>query len=43
MKITGTAVIKAPQAAVWAALNDMEVLARVVPGCESLNDLGDNH
>jgi len=43
MKITGTAVIKAPQAAVWAALNDMDVLARVVPGCESLNDLGDNH
>lgn len=43
MKITGTAVIKAPQSAVWAALNDMDVLARVVPGCESLNDLGDNH
>lgn len=43
MKITGTAVINAPQQAVWDALNDMEVLARVVPGCESLNDLGDNH
>jgi carbon monoxide dehydrogenase subunit G len=43
MKITGTAVIKAPHSAVWAARNDMDVLARVVPGCESLNDLGDNH
>ena len=43
MKITGSAVINAPQQAVWDALNDMDVLARVVPGCESLNDLGDNH
>ena len=42
MKITGTYTIDAPQDQVWAALNDIEVLARIVPGCERLEQTGDN-
>jgi carbon monoxide dehydrogenase subunit G len=42
VKITGTYTIDAPQEQVWAALNDMEVLARIVPGCERLEQTGDN-
>lgn len=42
MKISGTATINAPQAQVWAALNDIDVLARVVPGCEKLEQIGEN-
>lgn len=42
MKISGTYTIDAPRDAVWAALNDIEVLARVVPGCERLDQVGEN-
>jgi carbon monoxide dehydrogenase subunit G len=42
VKITGTYTIDAPQDQVWAALNDMEVLARIVPGCERLDQIGEN-
>jgi carbon monoxide dehydrogenase subunit G len=42
VKITGTYTIDAPQEQVWAALNDIEVLARIVPGCERLEQTGDN-
>ncbi|HEX5689330.1 MAG TPA: SRPBCC domain-containing protein, partial [Roseiflexaceae bacterium] len=42
MKITGTYTIDAPQDQVWEALNDMEVLARIVPGCERLEQTGEN-
>jgi uncharacterized protein len=42
VKITGTYTIDAPQEQVWAALNDMEVLARIVPGCERLVQTGEN-
>lgn len=42
MKITGSYTIDAPRDQVWAALNDIEVLARVVPGCERLEQTGDN-
>ena len=42
MKITGKSTIDAPRDQVWAALNDMEVLARIVPGCERLEQTGDN-
>ena len=42
MKITGKSTIDAPRDQVWAALNDMEVLARNVPGCERLEQVGDN-
>ena len=42
MKISGTATINATQAQVWAALNDIDVLARVVPGCEKLEQIAEN-
>lgn len=42
MKITGSYTIDAPRDQVWAALNDMDVLARIVPGCERLEQTGEN-
>jgi uncharacterized protein len=42
VKISGSYTIDAPRDEVWAALNDIDVLARVVPGCERLEQTGDN-
>jgi carbon monoxide dehydrogenase subunit G len=42
LKITGSYTIDAPQEEVWAALNDIDVLARIVPGCERLEQVGEN-
>jgi carbon monoxide dehydrogenase subunit G len=42
VKISGQYTINATQTQVWTALNDIEVLARVVPGCESLAEVGEN-
>jgi len=42
VKISGNYTINATQIQVWTALNDIEVLARVVPGCESLAEVGEN-
>jgi uncharacterized protein len=42
VKISGNYTINATQNQVWTALNDIEVLARVVPGCESLAEVGEN-
>lgn len=42
MKISGSYTIDAPREQVWEALNDMDVLARIVPGCERLEQVGDN-
>lgn len=42
MKISGSYTIDAPREEVWAALNDIDVLARVVPGCERLEQTGEN-
>lgn len=42
MKITGQYTIDAPRDQVWAALNDLEVLARVVPGCQRLEQVGEH-
>ena len=42
MELTGEQIIPAPRDRVWAALNDIEVLARIVPGCERLDQVGDN-
>ncbi len=42
MKMTGSRQIQAPQAEVWAKLNDVDVLKRCIPGCESLEKVGDN-
>ncbi|SFA96610.1 hypothetical protein SAMN03159496_01224 [Rhizobium sp. NFR07] len=36
MEIVGEERIEAPREAVWAALNDTEVLKSCVPGCQSL-------
>lgn len=42
MKIAGKSTIDAPRDQVWEALNNMEVLARIVPGCERLEQVGEN-
>lgn len=42
MKITGTYTLDAGREEVWAALNDIDVLARVVPGCERLEQHGEH-
>ncbi len=41
MKISGRNVIAAPRQQVWDAINDPAVLARTLPGCESLEVVGD--
>lgn len=40
MKISGTAVLNAPVDQVWAAFNDPAVLARTIPGCHELREVG---
>ena len=40
MKISGTAVLNAPVDQVWAAFNDPAVLARTLPGCQVLRQVG---
>ena len=42
MRITGSYTIDAPREQVWEALNDIDILARVVPGCERLEQVGDH-
>ncbi|MDM8521577.1 carbon monoxide dehydrogenase subunit G [Anaerolineales bacterium HSG6] len=42
MKLEGTYTFQAPQQAVWDALMDTDVLQRVIPGCESLTEIGEN-
>ena len=42
MKIAGSTTIEAPRERVWTLLNDPEVIARHLPGCESLKSLGDD-
>src|SRR4249920_3426473 len=41
MNMTGERFIAAPRAAVWASLNDPEVLKACIPGCESLEKISD--
>src|SRR5512134_1018921 len=41
MDFTGEYRIAAPREAVWRALNDPDVLARAIPGCESIEKLSD--
>lgn len=41
MNMTGERFIAAPRVAVWAALNDTEVLRACIPGCESLEKTSD--
>src|SRR5512133_521504 len=42
MKIEGSYTIKAPRETVWHALLDPAVLAKTIPGCESLTPAGEN-
>lgn len=42
MKISGSAVLHATPDKVWAAITDPTVLAGVIPGCQTLTDLGDH-
>ena len=42
MEMTNTRVVPALPAAVWAALNDPEALKACLPGCESLEKIGDD-
>lgn len=41
MEMSGSYVINAPREEVWAALNDPDVLAASIPGCQSLEKLSD--
>ena len=41
MEIKGEYQIDAPRQAVWEALNDPEMLKKCIPGCESLEKVGD--
>ncbi|HKJ56690.1 MAG TPA: carbon monoxide dehydrogenase subunit G [Nitriliruptoraceae bacterium] len=41
MKISGRNTIAAPPQTVWDAINDPAVLARTLPGCESMEVVGD--
>jgi uncharacterized protein len=42
MDMNGERFIAAPRDAVWAGLNDPEVLRQCIPGCESVEKIADN-
>jgi hypothetical protein len=42
MEMSGEQLVPAPQQAVWDALNDPEMLKACVPGCESIEPIGEN-
>lgn len=42
MKIAGSYTLPLPQERVYQAMQDPEVLARAIPGCEGLEKTGDN-
>ncbi|MEM1343147.1 MAG: carbon monoxide dehydrogenase subunit G, partial [Pseudomonadota bacterium] len=42
MKMTGERLIAAPRSAVWAALNDPEVLKASIPGCTAMEKTADD-
>jgi carbon monoxide dehydrogenase subunit G len=42
MDLAGTYTFNAPRDVVWRALMDPDVLAKVMPGCEKLEQVGDN-
>ncbi len=41
MQMTGEYRIEAPRAAVWAALNDPDVLKQAIPGCQEIEKVSD--
>ena len=42
MEMSAEQLVPAPQQEVWEALNDPQVLKACVPGCESIEKIGDN-
>lgn len=42
MKVSGSYTFNAPRQVVWEALNDLDVLARIVPGCQRLEQTAEN-
>jgi carbon monoxide dehydrogenase subunit G len=42
MKIEGTSEVPAPRDRVWAAFLDPDTLAKAIPGCEKLEEVGPN-
>jgi carbon monoxide dehydrogenase subunit G len=42
MKIAGTVAVAAPRQKVWDALNNPDVLAKAIPGCEKFEKVGDD-
>lgn len=42
MKVTGTSTLDAPVEKVWDSLLDPNVLVRTIPGCERLEETGEN-
>lgn len=42
MKIAGNYTFEATREEVWSALTDPEVLARTIPGCQRLDEVGEN-
>ncbi len=42
MKVSGSATLDASREKVWEALNDPAVLVRTIPGCQRLEDIGDD-
>jgi len=42
MRMSAEQRVPASRQAVWEALNDPEVLRRSIPGCESIERIGDN-
>lgn len=42
MEMSGSRQLPAPQAEVWRKLNDVDVLKRCIPGCETLEKTGEN-
>ncbi len=42
MKLSGTRQLSARPADVWVKLNDVDTLRRCIPGCETLDKVGDN-
>ena len=43
MKIQGQHTFDASRATVWKAVMDPEIIAKVMPGCQALEEIGDNH
>jgi carbon monoxide dehydrogenase subunit G len=42
MEMSGEQLIPASQQTVWEALNDPQMLKACVPGCESIEPIGEN-